>query len=201
MMRLYVVVGFILLFSAVFAMPPALLAQGSSPTISLIASDRTPAVGGTVTVTWNVSGADSVAVRRDGVQISTDHQGEWQETPDSKGVISWEVSATNREGSSRKELDIEVITFGDGKDFVTSGPEGEWVLQMIISVIPGLVFIVGSVWLTKNITPGPFIAAGIIAPVVAFLLAALGLGNYWLATATLILLVLSILGWVQLEKG
>ena len=77
---------------------------------------------------------------------------------------------------------------------ITIGPEGEWDLQVIISVIPGIVLIIGSIWPTKNVIPGPFISAGISTPVIAFLLAAGGLGNYWLATGILILLVLSILG-------
>lgn len=201
-MRLYLVVGILVLLAAILTLPPALLAQDARPSIVMETSDRTPAVGDAVTFSWTVTGADSVSVRRDGVQVSTDHQGEWKETIDAKGVITWEVTATNRSGTSTGNLDIEVVTFGDGEDFITSGPEGEWVLQMIVSVVPGIVIILASIFVTKNISPGPFIAAGIIAPVMAFALRAfMGLGSYWLATTESVLLVLAIVAWVQLEKS
>jgi len=202
MTRLFLTVVILGLLAAVISMPPALQAQDARPSIVMETTDRTPAIGDTVTFTWTVSGADSVSVRRGGVQVSTDHQGEWEETIAAKGVITWEVTATNRAGSSSGDLDIEVVTFGDGRSFITSGPEGEWVLQMIISVVPGIVIILASILVSKNITPGPFIAAGILAPVVAFALRAfIPLGSYWLATTESVLVVGGILAWVQLEKG
>ena len=214
-MRLYVAVGFILLLAGVFAASSALLAQDSPPIILLVASGPIQVVGETETVTWTVSEADSVSVKRNGVEVSTDHQGEWEETLESEGEIIWEVYADNRKHGFAKSVNILVVPVEVRKELqaqrshyvagrhnrITSGPVGEGALQVIISVIPGMVFIVGSILLTKNVTPGPFIAAGIVAPVVAFLLAAVGLGNYWMAAAMLILLPLSILGWVGMRKG
>ena len=191
MIRLYVAVGFILLLAGVFAAPPALLAQNSPPTILLEASGPILAVGETATITWTVSGADSVSVKRDGVEVSTDHQGEREETLESEGEIIWAVWAANQghtfekvvnifwvDLETQKELQAQRGHYVPGRHHVTSLSEGEWGLQVIISVIPGIVFILGSIWLTKTVTPGPFIGAGISVPVVAFLLAAGGAGQF-----------------------
>ena len=69
-----------------------------------------------------------------------------------------------------------------------------------MSLIPGIVIIVVSI-LRGGITQGPFIAAGICMPAVAFLYAAAmnEASAYWLATALLIMLVLAIVAWVMLS--
>lgn len=201
MARLYVVVGLLVALSAVLTFAPGVEAQDARPQVQLYADDRIVGVGQEFTVTWSVSGAVSVSVRRDGSQVSTDHSGEYTEIAASKGVVEWELTASNPQGSTTEDLEIDIVTFGDTEDFVTGGPGGEWLIQMILAVVPGMVIIGASIWFTRSLTPGPFIAAGIITPVAAFVSAAMGLGNYWLATASLILLVLSILAWVNLERG
>ena len=49
---------------------------------------------------------------------------------------------------------------------------GLWVGQLVIALAPGLAIIIAAV-VKGNITPAPFIVAGGLAPVMAFLFAAL----------------------------
>ena len=79
---------------------------------------------------------------------------------------------------------------------------GLWVGQLVLAFVPGLVIMLAAV-LKGKITPAPFIVAGGRAPVLAFGFAALfnyPVG-YWLASSLTILVVLSVVTWVQLEKA
>ena len=190
----------LLLLALASITPAALEAQDGRPQVHLAANDRITEVGRKITITWSVARADSVSVRREGSQISTDHQGAWEETTVSKGVIQWEVTATNRSGTSSEELEIKVVSIGSVASLITGGPGGEWVTQLVLSIVPGIVIIVAAV-LKGAITPAPFIAAGISMPSVAFVAGAFGVGNYWLATSLALLIVVAIVAWVALEKG
>ena len=68
--------------------------------------------------------------------------------------------------------------------------------------VPGLVILLVAV-VKASITPAPFIAAGILAPVLAFVFAALFNypAGYWLACSLTLLLVVSVVTWVHLEKA
>ena len=104
-----------------------------------------------------------------------------------------------------KEMTVRPVTFGSVRSFIASGMEaagGLWVGQLVIAFVPGLVIVVVAV-LTGKITPAPFIAAGGLTPVMAFAFAALFgyTTGYWLASSLTILLVLSVVSWVALEKG
>ena len=92
--------------------------------MQLSADDRITEVGEQITITWAVNGADSVSVRRDGSQISTEHQGKWDETIISKGIIQWEVTATNRTGTASEELETEAVSIGSIESLITGGPGG-----------------------------------------------------------------------------
>ena len=72
----------------------------------------------------------------------------------------------------------------------------------MIAFVPGLVIILVAV-IKGNVTPAPFIVSGGLAPVLAFVFAALFnfTAGYWLAASLTILLVLAVVTWVQLEKG
>ena len=70
---------------AVIATP----APTPAPMLIVTVDDRVPEVGEMVTVTWTVTGAVSVAVRRNGVQVSTAHTGQRSETiADRKPITS-----------------------------------------------------------------------------------------------------------------
>ena len=200
MRKAYVALGVFLALLAGWITPAALEAQDGRPQVQLSVSDRIVELGQQITVTWSVDGADSVSVRRDGSQISTDYQGTWEETIVSKGVIQWEVTATNRSGTASEELEIEAGSIGSVASLITGGPGGEWVTQLVLSIVPGIVIIVTAM-VTGHITPAPFIAAGISMPSVAFLSGAFGIGSYWLASSLVILVVVAIFAWVALEKG
>ena len=156
-------------------------------------------------MSWQVTGAVSVAVRRDGQQVSTDAAGVRTFTVADKHPITWAVAASNRAGATSEEVTVRPVTFGSAASFITSGMEaagGLWVGQLVLAFLPGLVIILVAV-VKGSITPAPFIAAGILAPVLAFLFAALFnfTAGYWLAASLTILLVLAVVTWVQLEKG
>ena len=134
-------------------------------------------------MSWQVTGAVSVSVRRDGQQVSTDAAG----------------------ARTFTAADKHPITFCSAASFITSGMEaagGLWDGQLVLAFLPGLVIILVAV-VKGSITPGPFIAAGILAPVLAFVFAALFnfTAGYWLAASLTILLVLAVATRVQLEKG
>ena len=157
-------------------------------------------------MSWQVTGAVSVAVRRDGQQVSTDAAGERSFTVTDKHPITWAVAASNRAGATSEEVTwCGPSPSAPLASFITSGMEaagGLWVGQLVLAFLPGLVIILVAV-VKGSITPAPFIAAGILAPVLAFLFAALFnfTAGYWLAASLTILLVLAVVTWVQLEKG
>ena len=149
-----------------------------------------------MTVSWQVTGAVSVAVWRDGQQVSTDAAGVRTFTVSDKHPITWAVAASNRAGATSEEVTVRPVTFGSMASFITSGMEaagGLWVGQLVLVFLPGLVIILVAV-VKGSITPAPFIAAGILAPVLAFLFAALFnfTAGYWLAASLTILLVLAV---------
>ena len=184
---------------AVIATP----APTPAPMLIVTVDDRVPEVGEMVTVTWTVTGAVSVAVRRNGVQVSTAHTGQRSETIADRKPITYSITAGNQSETARGELTIKPARIGSVRSFIAGGnPAGEWVTQIILSVIPGIMIIGISIF-RGNVTPGAFIAGGICMPVVAFLYAALTntAEHYWLATALLVMLVLAIVGWVQLSKS
>ena len=174
---------------------------GPVPMVTLTVDDRVPEVGQELTVTWSVSGAVSVSVRRDGAQIATSHTGSRTETIASKVPIEWSVVASNPTGSANESLTVKPARFGSVRSWLTgSNPSGEWVSQIILSLVPAIV-IIGAAIFKGGITQGPFIAAGISIPAIAFLVRAFaGIGSYWLATALLVMLVLAIVGWVRLSE-
>ncbi len=183
-----------------FAFLPVIVsAQSGAPSITLTVDDRVPEVGEEITITWAVSGADSVSVRRAGVQVSTQHTGTRAETIANKRPVEWSIVATNRSGSASRDLTVTPATIGSVRSFITGGnPAGAWVTQIILSLIPATVIIVVAIF-RGGIEPGPFIAGGICMPATAFLCAAFGIGNYYLATALLVMIVLAIVGWVMLS--
>ena len=147
-------------------------------------------------MSWQVTGAVSVTVRRDGQQVSTDAAGVRTFTVADKRPITWAVAASNRAGATSEEVTVRPVTFGSMASFITSGMEaagGLWVGQLVLAFLPGLVIILVAV-VKGSITPAPFIAAGILAPVLAFLFAALFnfTAGYWLAASLTILLVLAV---------
>ena len=82
------------------------LAQGpplAPPVIALDVEPAKPEVGQEVTVSWQVSGAVSVSVRRDAQQVSTDAAGERSFTVADKRPITWAVAASNRAGASPRK--------------------------------------------------------------------------------------------------
>ena len=179
-------------------LPMVVLAQGA-PVITLSVDDRVPEVGQEVTVSWTASGADSVSVRRNGVQVRTLHTGQLAETVADRKPVAWAITASNRNGSDSAELTVKAARFGSPLSFLRgSNPAGDWVTQIILSLIPACVIIGLAIW-KGNITPGPFIAGGISIPAVAFLCRVGGLGSYWLVTALVVMLVLAIVGWVMLS--
>ena len=106
------------------------------------------------------------------------------------------MAASNRAGATSDEIMVRPVTFGSMASFITSGMEaagGLWVGQLVLAFLPGLVIILVAV-VKGSITPAPFIAAGILAPVIAFLFAALFnfTAGYWLAASLTILLVLAV---------
>ena len=164
-----------------------------------------PEVGQEVTVSWQVTGAVSVTVRRDGQQVSTDAAGAIAFTVADKRPITWAVAASNRAGATSEEMTVRPVTFGSAASFITSGMEaaaGLWVGQLVLAFVPGLVTILVAV-VKGSITPAPFIAGGGLAPVLAFGFAALFNypAGYWLASSLTILLVVSVVTWVHLEKA
>ena len=111
------------------------------------------------------------------------------------------MAASNRAGATSDEIMVRPVTFGSMASFITSGMEaagGLWVGQLVLAFVPGLVIILVAV-VKGSITPAPFIAAGILAPVLAFLFAALFnfTAGYWLAASLTILLVLAVVTWVK----
>ena len=165
-----------------------------------------PEVGQEVTVSWQVTGAVSVSVRRDGQQLTTDAAGERAFTVSDKRPITWGVVASNRAGSTSEELTVRPVTFGSiAPSFITSGMEaagGLSVGQLIIAFVPGLVIVLVAVVKAK-VTPAPFIASGILAPVMAFIFAALFAytAGYWLAAMLTVLMSVAVVSWVALEKA
>ena len=152
-------------------------------------------------MSWQVTGAVSVTVRRDGQQVSTDAAGVRTFTVADKHPITWAVAASNRAGATSEEVTVRPVTFGSAASFITSGMEaagGLWVGQLVLAFLPGLVIILVAV-VKGSITPAPFIAAGILAPVLAFLFAALFnfTAGYWLAASLTILLALAVVTWVK----
>ena len=102
-------------------------------------------------------------------------------------------------------MTVRPVTFGSIASFIKVGMEaagGLWAGQLLIAVVPGLAIIMAAV-IKGSITPAPFIAAGILAPAMAFIFAALFgyTAGYWLAASLTILLVLALVIWVQLEKA
>ena len=113
--------------------------------------------------------------------------------------------ASNRAGATSEEMTVRPVTFGSIASFIKVGMEaagGLWAGQLLIAVVPGLAIIMAAV-IKGSITPAPFIAAGILAPAMAFIFAALFgyTAGYWLAASLTILLVLAVVIWVQLEKA
>ena len=175
------------------------------PVIVLDLEPPKPEVGQVVTVFWQVTGAVSVTVRRDGQQELTDAAGAIAFTVADKRPITWAVAASNRAGAASEEVTVPPVTFGSAASFITSGMEaagGLWVSQLVLAFVPGLVIILVAV-VKGSITPAPFIAAGGLAPVLAFGFAALFNypAGYWLASSLTILLVVSVVTWVHLEKA
>ena len=174
------------------------------PAIRLEVQPARPEVGQETTASWQVTGAVSVSVRRNGVQVSA-AAGEVAFTVLDKRAVVWRVEASNRAGSSSEEITVRPVTFGSWAAFITSGMEragGLWVGQLVIALAPGLAIIIAAV-VKGNITPAPFIVAGGRAPVMAFIFAALFAytTGYWLAASLTILLLMSVITWVQLEPG
>ena len=184
------------------------LAQGpplAPPVIALDVEPAKPEVGQEVTVSWQVSGAVSVSVRRDAQQVSTDAAGERSFTVADKRPITWAVAASNRAGATSEEMTVRPVTFGSAASFITSGMAaagGLWVGQLVLAFVPGLVIILVAV-IKAKVTPAPFIAAGGLAPVLAFVFVALFNypAGYWLACSLTLLLVVSVVSWVHLEKA
>ena len=175
------------------------------PAIRLEVQPARPEVGQETTASWQVTGAVSVSVRRNGVQVSTAAAGEVAFTVLDKRAVVWRVEASNRGGSTSEEITVRPVTFGSWAAFITSGMEragGLWVGQLVIALAPGLAIIIAAV-VKGNITPAPFIVAGGRAPVMAFIFAALFAytTGYWLAASLTILLLMSVITWVQLEKA
>ena len=128
-----------------------------------------------------------VSVRRDGQQVSTDAAGERSFTVTDKRPVTWAVAVSNRAGATSDEIMVRPVTFGSAASFITSGMEaaaGLWVGQLVLAFVPGLVIILVAV-VKGSITPAPFIAAGGLAPVLAFGFAALFNypADYWLASS------------------
>ena len=181
------------------------------PAIRLEVQPARPEVGQETTASWQVTGAVSVSVRRNGVQVSTAAAGEVSFTVLDKRPAVWRVEASNRGGSTSEEITSEEITvrpvtFGSWAAFITSGMEhagGLWFGQLVIALAPGLAIIIIAAVVKGNITPAPFIVAGGLAPVMAFVFAALFAytTGYWLAASLTILLLMSVITWVQLEKA
>ena len=86
--------------------PAVVYGQSGAPTVTLAVDDRVPEVGERVTVTWSVSGADSVSVRRGGTQVSTEHSGQRSETIADRKPIAYTVTASNRSGTASDDLTI-----------------------------------------------------------------------------------------------
>ena len=89
-------------------------AQGPArapPVILLAMVTGKPEVGQEVTVSWQVTGAVSVSVRRDRQQLTTDAAGERAFTVSDKRPITW-GRASNRAGSTSEELTVRPVTFG-----------------------------------------------------------------------------------------
>ena len=146
-----------------------------------------------------------VSVRRDGQQVSTDAAGERSFTVTDKRPVTWAVAVSNRAGATSDEIMVRPVTFGSAASFITSGMEaaaGLWVGQLVLAFVPGPVIILVAV-VKGSITPAPFIAAGGLAPVLAFGFAALFNypAGYWLASSLTLLLVVSVVTWVHLEKA
>ena len=74
--------------------------------------------------------------------------------------------------------------------------------QLGIAVVPGLAIILAAI-IKGGITPAPFIASGILAPVMAFIFAALFAytAGYWLAAMLTVLMLVAVVSWVALEKA
>ena len=83
-------------------------------------------------MSWLVSGAVLVSVRRDGQQVSTDAAGERSFTVTDKRPVTWAVAASNRAVATSDEIMVRPVTFGSAASFITSGMEaagGLWVGQ------------------------------------------------------------------------
>ena len=123
-----------------------------------------------------------------------------------KRPITWGVVASNRAGSTSEELTVRPVTFGSIASFITSGMEaagGLSVGQLIIAFVPGLVIVLVAVVKAKASRRRPFIASGILAPVMAFIFAALFAytAGYWLAAMLTVLMSVAVVSWVALEKA
>ena len=108
-----------------------------------------------MTVSWQVTGAVSVTVRRDGQQVSTDAAGVRTFTVADKHPITWAVAASNRAGATSEEVTVRPVAFGSAASFITSGMEaagGLWVGQLVLAFLPGLVIILVAV-VKGSITP------------------------------------------------
>ena len=72
----------------------------------------------------------------------------------------------------------------------------------MIAVVSGLAIIMAAI-IKGSITPAPFIASGILAPVMALIFAALFAytAGYWLAAMLTVLMLVAVVTWVSLEKA
>ena len=154
-----------------------------------------------MTVSWQVTGAVSVTVRRDGQQVSTDAAGVRTFTVADKHPITWAVAASNRAGAISEEdtwcgpspsAPLRRSSLREWKPPAGCG-SASWCW-------PSCLGWSSSWWRwSRGVSrQRPFIAAGILAPVLAFLFAALFnfTAGYWLAASLTILLVLAVVTWV-----
>ena len=132
-LRLLATIAAVALLALAWPAPPSPRAL-APPVIVLDLEPPKPEVGQEVTVSWQVTGAVSVTVRRDGQQVSTDAAGAIAFTVADKRPITWAVAASNRAGAASKEVTVRPVTFGSAASFITSGMEaagGLWVGQRV----------------------------------------------------------------------
>ena len=86
--------------------------------------------------------------------------------------------------------------FVDLPGFITAGLGGAWLTQFVVMVLVAALIAVKG-----RLRIGALVGSIIAMPVVAFAMAVLGIGSYWLATMSTLVLALSATAWTLLLRG
>ena len=81
------------------------------------------------------------------------------------------------------------------KEFIGTTPGGPWMPQLLVSFCVSVMVL----WILRFSVVG-LLGAAIMLPVSAYVMAAIGFGNYWLPTFELLMIAMPALGWRFLTR-